>query len=236
MGRFQAILFLCFVSSFYFLLVCFCRRCQLEFRTAAQSPAQWPRTRNWATFLRQACREPMSSTSKMGKREQNRWWWIDTDGGWGRERKSDQIFKCHNGATKKKKKTQLYLYSVCAMSLKVELFLGLELCVQTETKNNSFSRGHFPPTSQLQYCENADMLIKAGKVWRHLSNVRSAAVVLHTAEIVSGLYQLFVGLFAQWKLIVFFYNGSISVSEVGKRGNLKNLNTGPYSSTIWCQV
>lgn len=56
-------------SSSSFPPVCFCRRCQQEFRTAARSPARPPRTWNWATSWRRACRGHTSSTSRTGKTE-----------------------------------------------------------------------------------------------------------------------------------------------------------------------
>lgn len=99
---------------------------------------------------------------------------------------------------------KIFLYSARSLSLKVELFLSLEVCVCV--CNKSFSGGNFPPTSQLQYCKNADVE-KSRKVSTHLSFVQSAAVVPHTAEIVPGPCQLFL-VFLPSSRALFFYNPS----------------------------
>ena len=59
------LIFECISLSLY---VCLCRHCQQECRIAAQNLDQQPKTWNWDTSWRQACREPMSSTSRTGER------------------------------------------------------------------------------------------------------------------------------------------------------------------------
>ncbi len=181
---------ICACYKYFFLInVYFCRHCQQEFRTAAQSPAQQLRTWNWATSWRRACREPMSSTSRTGKKGRQVVVYVQVQGiGAGEKKKSetDQRLACQLLQNHKTEFQIIYLfiyfYSVYT-SLNSDFFSSLERAsvAQAETKSNPLwaLSTHFA-VILLQSCLQLD---KRRKVWTRLSNEKYShgVVVLSTA-------------------------------------------------------
>lgn len=130
------LVFECLSLSLYIYL---CRRCQQGCRIAAQNPDQQPRTWNWDTFWRQACREPMSSTSRTGERGKQLVMW--------RER---EIESC------------LSVTIAFDHYIHFSQTSSLERASVAQQKPKAILCGHSPPTLQLWCYKAAD---KKQKVW-----------------------------------------------------------------------